>query len=357
MRIQNIKVTVRDLVNGFDSSAHGGVIGYGGQLDIRPSYQREYVYNNEQRMSVIETVTKGFPLGLMYWVDDGNKFELLDGQQRTISLCQYVTNKFSYDGRIFDNLLDEEKEKFLDYELLIYSIKGGEREKLDWFEIINKAGVPLTKQELRNINYTGAWLTNAKRFFSKPNCAAKTIGNPYLTGKYKQQDYLETAIKWISNDNILDYMSLHQHDENANELYAYFEDVIEWVESIFPKYDKVMKGIAWGTLYNEYKDKDLSDVHAQVSTLILDEDVTNHKGIYSYLVTGKERYLNIRAFTPMQKASKYEEQVGICPSCSNAFSIDDMQGDHITPWSLGGMTVQSNLQMLCKQCNRTKSNI
>ena len=359
MKTTHRRVKIKELVNGYNdkSNEDKGITSMNGALNIRPEYQREFVYKPKQRNAVIETILQSAPLNNMYWAENKDGFEIMDGQQRSISICQFVNNEYSHDGKYFHSLTPKKQDRLLNYELDVYVCEGTETEKYNWFERINIAGETLTEQELRNGVYVGSWLSDAKLKFSKPNCIAHSKGGKYLKGEANRQHYLETTIKWISNDNILDYMSLHQHDDNANELYTYFEDVIEWVESIFPKYDKVMKGIAWGTLYNDYKDKDLSDVHARVATLVLDEDVTNHKGIYSYLVTGKERYLNIRAFTTIQKASKYEEQEGECPSCGNTYSIDAMQGDHIKPWSLGGMTVQSNLQMLCKQCNRTKSNI
>jgi len=214
-------------------------------------------------------------------------------------------------------------------------------------------------QELRNAIYTGEWLTDAKRHFSKNGCPAYSIGSDYLNGVAIRQDYLETAIKWLSNDKIEDYMSVHQHDANSNELWLYFQSVINWVKVVFPKYRKEMKGIEWGFLYNEFKDVsfDSAKLEDQVKTLMIDEDVTNKKGIYLYLLTGKEKYLNIKEFSQNQKREAYERQNGKCPNCNNIFEIDEMEGNHITPWHEGGKTIAENCQMLCKECNRRKSGI
>lgn len=231
MKIELQKISVRDVVKGYKDSAEEGVIAYSGKLDVRPKYQREFVYKDKQRDAVIDTVRKGFPLNVMYWVktDEGN-FEVLDGQQRTISLGQYVNGDFSVDfnGRLamFHNLTKEEQEKILDYELMIYFCEGNDKEKLDWFMTINIAGVRLTDQELRNAVYTGPWLSDAKLKFSKPNCAAYLLANDggkLITGELIRQEYFETALSWINDGEVADYMAKHQHDENAEELWAYFK--------------------------------------------------------------------------------------------------------------------------------------
>ena len=362
MRIELKEIPIRDVVDGYIDSAENGVYAYGGKLNIRPAYQREFIYKDKQRDEVVNTIMKGFPLNVMYWVkrDDGT-FEVMDGQQRTISFCQYYQSEFSIDYRYYHNLFEDEKEQFLNYKLMVYICEGTDKEKLDWFRIINIAGEKLTEQELRNAIYTGEWLTDAKKYFSKTNCPAYQEYKDYLAGTAIRQDYLETAISWIGSiegKSIEEYMSLHQHDKNANKLWLYIRQVMDWVKTVFPHYRKEMKGIDWGLLFNDYGhgDYDADELEGQILQLMSDDDVNNKKGIYTYLLDGKEKHLNIRAFTSSMKRSAYERQKGICSLCGNKFAIEQMEADHITPWSEGGMTEPSNCQMLCKECNRRKSN-
>ena len=356
MNIELKEITVRDLTNGYKDNAEDGVIGYQGQLDIRPPYQREFVYGDKERNAVINTVQKNFPLNVMYWAvrEDGN-FEIIDGQQRTISLCQYVNNDFSINGLAFHNLPKDKQEQILEYKLMVYFCSGTDSEKLDWFQTINIAGKELTNQELRNAVYSGSWVTDAKRYFSK-NSRPK-IGDDYLSGSANRQEYLETAIDWISSGQIKEYMSEHQHDPTAIDLWNYFQSVINWVKAVFPKYRREMKGIEWGILYNDFKDQkfDPKILEQEVSKLMEDDDVGNKKGIYIFVLTRKEKFLNIRAFSPNQKREAYERQKGICPVCKEHFEIEQMEGDHITPWHEGGKTSAENCQMLCKEDNRRKS--
>ena len=364
MKIELHDITVRDVAKNYVDNAEEGVIGYDGRLNIRPKYQREFVYDEKKRNAVIDTIRKEFPLNVMYWVknEDGT-FEVLDGQQRTISFCQYVQNLFSLsdDGydKMFHNLTETEKEQILNYKLMVYFCEGNDKEKLDWFKIINIAGEKLTDQELRNAVYTGTWLSDAKLKFSKSNCAAHLLAKDYVGGSPIRQEILETAIKWISSGDIEKYMSIHQHDPNANELWMYFRNVIEWVKLTFINYRKEMKGIEWGGLYNQFKDNlmDTAKLEQEIQTLMMDDDVTNKKGVYSYILTRNEKHLNIRAFSESQKRAAYERQKGICKMCNKPFEIKDMQGDHITPWHAGGKTISDNCQMLCQECNRRKSGI
>jgi hypothetical protein len=362
MKIELKEITVRDLTNGYQDNEENGVIGFGGKLDIRPPYQREFIYKDKQRDAVINTITKDFPLNVMYWAvrEDGG-FEVIDGQQRTISISQFVEGDFAYNNRYFHNLQQDEKEQILNYKLMVYLCSGTDSEKLDWFETINIAGEKLTAQELKNAVYSGSWVSDAKRYFSKNGCAAYGLGSDYLTGSPIRQDYLETVIGWIcgnaSDDGIKNYMAKQQHEPNANELWLYFQSVINWVKVVFPKYRKEMKGVAWGILYNQFKDKKLDHIklEEEITTLMQDEDVTSKKGIYEYVLTRKEKYLNIRAFSDNQKREAYERQKGICPVCTENYKIEQMEGDHITPWHEGGKTTAENCQMLCKDCNRRKS--
>jgi len=359
MKIELKEITVRDLTNEFEDNEENGVIGYSGKLDIRPPYQREFIYKDKQRDAVIDTVVKNFPLNVMYWaVREDGSFEVIDGQQRTISLCQYVNGDFAHMMRYFHNLHNDEKEKILNYKLMVYICSGADSEKLEWFRTINIAGEKLTDQELRNAVYSGSWVTDAKRYFSKNSCAAYAIGSDYLNGSPIRQDYLETAIKWISNENIEVYMSNHQHDQNALALWRYFQDVISWVEGTFIiKRKKFMKGVEWGALYNKHKDgvQDTEKIEEETAKLIADDDVVKKKGIYPYILTRDERHLSIRTFSDSMKQKVYEKQKGICIECKEKFDISEMEGDHITPWHEGGKTIEENCQMLCKDDNRRKS--
>lgn len=358
MEIKLHKITVRDLTDGYADNAEQGVKAYGGKLDVRPPYQREFVYGEKQRAAVIDTLTQGFPLNVMYWAtrDDGT-FEIIDGQQRTISICQYVNGDFAYLFKYFHNLQEDEKEKILNYELQVYICSGTDSEKLKWFETINIAGEKLTEQELRNAVYAGSWVSDAKRYFSKTNCAAYGLASKYVNGSPIRQDYLETAIRWISKGNIEVYMGNHQHDPNAVALWNHFSSVINWVKAIFPKYRKEMKGVDWGTLYEKFHEKalDATALETEVTKLMMDSDVQKKSGIYAYVLDGDEHHLGIRAFDDNTKREVYERQQGICKICGKHFDIEQMEADHITPWKEGGRTIAENCQMLCRECNRRKS--
>lgn len=357
MKIQLKEITVRDLVEGYQDLQENGVVGYGGRLDIRPPYQREFVYDKKQREAVIDTVSKDFPLNVMYWAvrEDGG-YEVIDGQQRTMSICEFMKNDFSYQKRYFGNFQDDEKEQILNYKLMIYLCEGKDSEKLEWFKTINIAGAKLEDQELRNAVYSGSWVSDAKRYFSKTNCPAYQIGEKYMSGSPIRQDYLETVIKWISNNQIEEYMGKHQHDPHAEELWEYYENVIDWVQVTFPEYRKEMSKVDWGFLYNDFKDQsfDSAKLEEEIEKLMQDEDVTNKKGIYEYVLTRDERCLSIRAFTDNQKREAYGRQRGICPKCGKKYELSEMEADHITPWHEGGKTIPENCQMLCKRDNRLK---
>jgi hypothetical protein len=357
MDIEPKSISIRELVAGYQDKNEDGVIGFGGKLNIRPPYQREFVYDEKQRESVIDTVTRGFPLNTMYWAVTTEGFEIIDGQQRTISIAQYVDSVFSYKTRYFHNLQEDEREAILNYKLTVYHCQGTPSEKLDWFRTINISGAKLEPQELRNAVFAGSWTADAKRYFSKSTCAAWKIGNKYLNGSPIRQDYLETAISWINGGDIDGYMATHQDDDNANPIWLYFQSVINWVNATFTHYRKEMQGIQWGVLYNDFKDKELDPkkLEARIAALMEDEDVTNKKGIYVYVLDGKEKNLNIRAFTNNQKREAFEGQKGVCPVCKKGFAIEEMEGDHITPWHEGGKTSAENCQMLCKEDNRRKS--
>ncbi|HAZ7574248.1 DUF262 domain-containing protein [Legionella sp. PATHC032] len=361
MKIELHKIPIRQVMVGYKDNAEEGVVAYEGKLDIRPKYQREFVYSGKQRDEVLETIKKNFPLNVMYWmVKENGNYEMLDGQQRTISIGQYVNGDFSIDNRYFHNLTIDEQNEILDYELMIYFCEGKDKERLEWFKVINIAGEKLTNQEIRNAVYTGPWLSNAKLKFSKTQCVAYLLSNDggqLIKGSPIRQEYLETTLSWISGGKIEDYMAQHQHDPNADDLWLYFQNVIAWVREIFFNYRKEMRYVQWGELYNEFKDKKLNadKLEEEISALMQDEDVTKKSGIYHYVLSRQEKYLNIRSFTDKMKREAYEKQKGICSKCSKKFELKDMEADHIKPWHEGGKTIAENCQLLCKQCNRTKS--
>lgn len=376
MKIEKVEITVRDLTANYSDDGDDGVYGYNGRLTIRPNFQRSFVYSDKQRNAVIDTVRKGFPLNTMYWSKTGNdKYEVLDGQQRTISICQYVNKDFpikvnGYD-KFFHNLTDTEKDKILDYTLDVYICEGTEEEKLEWFKVINIAGETLTPQELLNATYTGPWLADAKNYFSKRNCVAAKMADRYLKGNPIRQDYLEKALAWIADRDGLEsgqrYMAIHQHDADANDLWLYFQEVISWAKRIFPNADKKLtESQDWGYLYNQYKIKtyNTNTLSDDIKRLIMDDDVTKKTGIIPFILSDRtwrdEKHLSLRAFTESQKLRAYERQGHKCPLCvangiNTEYAFEDMEGDHIIPWSKGGHTTDDNLQLLCKECNSAKS--
>lgn len=364
MKIQLKGITIEDLVADYKDNGEGGVVGYDGKLDIRPSYQREFVYKDKQRNDVIRSVLAGFPLNVMYWAKrpDG-RYEVLDGQQRTISISQYVGNEFSIDGLYYSNQPDDVQRRIDDYELTIYLCDGDTSEKLDWFKIVNIGGEQLTDQELRNAVYAGPWVTDAKRYFSRSGCAAKGKGDPYLKGNPIRQELLHTAIRWASGGEIDDYMALRQHHADAEELWLHFCAVIEWVEATFPETrPQIMRDVAWGPLYAQHRSNTLDPaaLEEEISHLVslggrgVTSPIRKPSGVYAYVLDRDERHLNLRTFDKAQKAAAYERQNGKCADCDERFEYGQMEGDHITPWKDGGLTEDDNLQMLCTNCNRRK---
>lgn len=365
MKIELHEISIRELFQGYSDRGDDGVVGYNGRLDIRPPYQREFVYKDKQRDAVIDTVVKGYPLNVMYWVKTGidtegnDLYEVLDGQQRTISICQYLNNNFSIDFLYAHNLSKDQIEKIENYKLTVYICEGTDSEKLEWFRTVNIAGEKLTDQELRNAVYAGSFVSDAKRYFSKRDAVAADFADGYISGVPNRQEILQTALRWISEDNINHYMAQHQHDSNANSLWLYFQNVINWAKLLFPTKRKELKTVDWGPLYKEYHENsyDATEFEKRIKTLMIDDDVNKKSGVYPYLFDGKEKHLNIRLFTQAMKTSAYERQNGICTNCNQKFSFKEMQADHITPWHLGGKTLSGNCQMLCAECNRRKSGI
>ena len=359
MKIELKQITVQDLTESYEDNQEGGVVGYDGKLDIRPPYQREFIYKDRQRDAVINTLTRDFPLNVMYWaVRDDGTYEVIDGQQRTISICQYVDGDFAFKDRYFHNLQKDEQEQICNYKLSVYQCTGTDSEKLDWFRTINIAGEKLTDQELRNAVYAGSWVSDAKRYFSKTGCAAVGLGGDYMTGTPIRQEYLETVIEWVNDGKVEPYMAVHQHDPNAKELWDYFVSVIHWVRTTFPTYRaKEMKGLPWGELYNRFGQDPLDPValESRILPLMSDDEIQRKKGIYTYVLTGEEKWLNLRQFPDSDKRAAFEKQKGVCPVCNDTFLIEGMEADHKKPWHAGGKTTPDNCQMLCIKDNRLKS--
>ncbi len=367
MKITLQQITIRELTDGYNDMDEEGVVAYHGLLNVRPKYQRNFVYDDKKRNAVIDSIMKDYPINVMYWAknEDGT-FEMLDGQQRTISICDFVGKQFSINQAYFQTLPEVTRNALLDYKLQVYFCEGTDKEKLDWFQVINIATETLTTQELRNAIYTGEWLTDAKRKFSKRNCVASKLNDGLVGGDPNRQALLEKVLLWSAqrdniqghaDEQIRQYMADHQHDKNANREWQYFQDVINWARKVFEKQRSILKGQPWGELYNEYHENyyDSEEVEKDVARLLKDDDVTNNKGIVEYILDRDERHLNIRAFTQSQKEQMYEAQGGICPGCHEHFEIEEMEADHRKPWSQGGKTEIENGMMLCRDCNRKKS--
>lgn len=370
MTIKQISVTVGEITQGYVNNDEQGVRGYDGLLDIRPPYQREFIYNDKEQQAVINTVLHGYPLNVMYWVkrsDDAEcPFEVMDGQQRTLSLCEYVAGKFSFEFKNFFNQPADIQKRILDYELTVYVCEGEQSEKLEWFKTINIAGKQLTEQEILNAIYAGPFVSDAKRHFSKSNCGAYRLGKDLVTGVLNRQDYLKVALNWIAEheqrqgkkQSRVGYMATHQHDPNANNLWTYFQNVLNWAITNFEmkKFKKIMKGLDWALYYDTFHDKTLNTVEMakQISALMRDSEIEKKTGIIPYVLTGDERHLDLRAFPDDIKMEVWEKQGRICPLCGKEFDLEFMEGDHIKPWREGGRTVIENCQMLCRECNRKK---
>lgn len=383
------KISISEIIEGFmEDRIH--VSSMNGRLDIRPVYQREFVYDDKDIKAVIDSMIRGLPINVMYWVKTGQNqagedmYEVLDGQQRLISICRFVQNKFSVDiaGNIYTYNSMTDKNKFLKYDkLIVYICEGTDEEKLEWFERINKAGKELTKQEMRSAIYFGKGTTKAKRYFVLEenngtvayslDCQSGKPARDYISGKWKTQEIYEKVIMWYINskkdEGIKDYMMKNRNNEEAaDELFEYFKNVITWVKRLFPTYNKEMSNVEWGFLYNKYhEDTTLSSktLEPRVLALMADDEVQKKENIYEYVLSttnneDKEarKLLNLRAFRDSEKISAYEKQKHVCPSCMKKWKFKHMAGDHILPWSKGGKTVPDNLQMLCEKCNGDKSN-
>lgn len=384
MEIKKCAIAVKELCEGYvnetETDIEQGVYAYGGKLCVRPAFQRSFVYKPAQENAVIDTVLKGFPLNIMYWVDNGDgTYDCLDGQQRTISLCNFVDGITSFHAPWFhgdkksyihtiERIDPDLAEKFLNYELEIYICKGTKAEQMEWFRTINIAGEELSPQELRNASYVSKWLTDAKRYFSKANssstskCPAERIGGQYTNKNANRQEVLAQVISWRvgsdKDEDICQYMEEHINDSDASDLWDYFNDVINWVTEIFPgTYDSGMKSVPWGILYNSYANADLDpdEICALFDELIefkatKELDTTVAK-ICEYCITRDETLLKHREFNAAQKTTLYNRQKGICPICKEHYLKADMQAHHKIPWRKGGLTELDNGVMICKNCH------
>ena len=370
MTIKQISVTVGEITQGYVNNEEQGVRGYNGLLDIRPPYQREFIYNDKEQQAVINTVLHGYPLNVMYWVkrseDAECPYEVMDGQQRTLSLCEYVAGKYSFEFKNFFNQPADIQKRILDYELTVYVCEGEQSEKLEWFKTINIAGKPLYEQEILNAVYAGPFVSDAKRHFSKSNCGAYKLGKNLVNGSPIRQDFLKVALNWMAEheqregkaQSRVGYMAQHQHDPNANNLWTYFQNVLNWAITNFEmkKFKRIMKGLNWALYYDKFHNKTLDTVALaqRISELMRDSEIQKPSGIIPYVLTGDERELDLRAFPEDIKLAVWEKQHHICPMCNKEYDFEFMDGDHIIPWSKGGRTVMENCQMLCRECNHKK---
>lgn len=382
-----IDITVKDICDGFvyNELEGKGLFGLSGKLTIQPEYQRNYIYASDggkKEMAVIESVLKGYPIGLIYLNKVGeNKLEVLDGQQRITSLGRFVTEKFAIMDQNnmpqnFSGMAKDKKDKIWETKLLIYECEGTESEIKEWFKTINIAGVPLNNQELLNAVYSGPFVTLCKAEFSNSQNANIQKWRAYIKGSANRQEFLERALDWVSKGDIGDYMSRHRFDTNINELKKYFNSVIDWVSSVFDAVKSEMCGLEWGRLYEQYHTKgyDNKAVSAEIQRLYGDPYVKNRRGIFEYILGGSKdtKLLDVRVFDEATKKSVYTKQTTVaeknnisnCPLCalghdSNKTKIwkqAEMDADHVTAWSKGGVTDIKNCQMLCKTHNRSKGN-
>ena len=378
-------LTVADICKGFVYNEYEGkgLFGLSGKLVIQPEYQRNYIYaDGKKDVAVVNSLLKKYPLGLIYFVKVGeDKYEVLDGQQRITSFGRYVTGKFSITDangtpRYFLGLPEDMRKRILEAPLTIYICEGEESEIKEWFKTINIAGLALNEQELANAIHSGPFVTKAKEVFSNSQNANIQKWSAYISGSVIRQDYLRTALDWVSKGNIDAYMSKHRYDDNIKELETYFNSVIDWISSVFIDVDSKMRGLEWGELYEKYHTQsyDPQAVSVKVRALLEDTYVNEKRGIWEYVLDGCQRpeLLNVRVFDEPTKKSVYYKQtqeatdkgVSNCPLCavgSNSnkiriWKLNEMDADHVTAWSKGGATDINNCEMLCKTHNRAKGN-
>lgn len=379
-------ITIKDICEGFvyNELEGKGLFGLAGKLTIQPEYQRNYIYADGKRdVAVIESLLKGYPLGLIYFVKTPEgKFEVLDGQQRITSFGRYVTNRFAVKDehgmeQYFRGIAEDKQQKILNAQLTIYECEGTETEIKQWFKTINIAGIPLNEQELANAIFSGPFVTKAKEEFSNSQNANVQKWSAYITGSANRQDFLERALEWVSKNNVSDYMSQHRFDNNINELKTYFNTVIDWVSATFIDVESEMRGLEWGRLYEEHHNTayDPKALQTKIRELYADPYVKKRKGVFEYVLGGcvDSKLLEIRVFDEATKKSVYAKQkaeadrkkVSNCPLCAigrdsnkaKIWPLSEMDADHVTAWSKGGATSSENCQMLCKSHNRAKGNL
>lgn len=378
-------ITIKEICDGFEyNELEGrGLFGLSGKLTIQPEYQRNYIYADGKRdVAVIDSILKGYPIGLIYFNQSGkDKFEVLDGQQRITSIGRFVTGKFAVKDKngheqYYSGMAESQREQIMNTKLLVYVCEGDEPEIKDWFKTINIAGVPLTEQEILNAVYSGPFVTLAREEFSNSQNTNAQKWSAYIAGDIKRQAYLECALDWVSGGDIDSYMSKHRNDKNINELKKHFETVIDWISTTFTEVESEMRGLEWNRLYETYHKKryNPTTVSASVQRLYADGFVKNRKGIFEYVLGGETetKLLEVRVFEDSTKRSVYEEQtatakkkgISNCPYCAighdankdKIWSLSDMDADHVAAWSKGGATSAKNCQMLCKTHNRAKGN-
>ncbi len=381
----NTNLSIREICNGFVYNEYEGrgLYGLSGKLVIQPEYQRHYIYGDGKKdVAVIESLLKGYPIGLIYFNQpEEGKYEILDGQQRITSIGRFVTEKFTIKDahgmeQYFSGLAPDLQNKIMDTKLTIYICVGEESEIKEWFKTINIVGERLKPQELRNAVYSGPFVTKAKEEYSNSHNSNVQKWTAYIRGDVKRQEILEVALDWISDGKIDAYMSQHRFDADITELKTYFNSVIDWITSVFTDVENTMRGLEWGRLYRQYHNNayDPSVVSAKVQNLMADDSVTDKKGIFEFILGGSTDYrlLNIRFFDPNTIKSAYAKQtaeaqrngISNCPYCAighdtmktKIWKIGEMDADHVTAWSNGGATDASNCQMLCKTHNRSKGN-
>ena len=385
--ILKTNITVKDICEGFvyNELEGKGLFGLSGKLTIQPEYQRNYIYASDggkREMAVIESILKGYPIGLIYFnkVSEDN-LEVLDGQQRITSLGRFITDKFAIKDengmeQYFSGMAKDKQAKILETKLLIYECEGTESEIKEWFKTINIAGVPLNDQELFNAVYSGPFVTLAKAEFSNSQNANVQKWSAYVSGSANRQEFLECALDWVSKGDIGDYMSRHRFDKNITELKKYFNSVIDWISSVFTDVESEMRGLEWGRLYEEYHKKSYNPakISAEVHKLYGDPYIKNRKGIFEFILGGAvdTKLLEVRIFDETTKKAVYATQTdkakkkgkSNCPHCaighdankSKVWSFNEMDADHVAAWSKGGATSIKNCEMLRKTHNQTKGN-
>ena len=371
MRITPKRITVRELVDGYEEDLDDRVIGWGGKLDIRPSYQRQYIHDNNPdfKKNLIKSVYHQLPINLIYFAKTGaDAYELLDGQQRILTICKYISGQefhVKLDGKIcyFNQLeADGSAGQILDYEVHVHICEGEVKELMEWFHTINTGAEKLSDQEVRNSLYNGSWVTDAKRYFTKKGGQAEMCGR-YMTGKRERQHHLEQIIQWRigskKDEDICAFMGKHRQNPDAKELWRYFEDVDAWILGLFDE-DKSLRGIDWGRLHRKYSERnyDPESTKERAKELLDDYEVKAKSGVYEYILSGEieEKYLNLRTFDKAVKKKVWIKQGRICPPCKKALTLRNAHADHIKPWSKGGKTEEENCMVLCMQCNLSKSN-